>query len=51
MIFVFEGLDLFVGLVVHEGGDDFLVVIQVVFDQFVEFGLFEGLVLEFFLLL
>lgn len=36
---------------VHEGRDDFLVVFQVVFDQFVEFGLFEGLVLEFFLFL
>ncbi len=51
MIFVFEGLDLFVGLVVHEGGDDVLVVVKVVFDQFVEFGFFEGLVFELFLLL
>ena len=36
---------------VHESRDDFLVVFQVVFDKFVKFGLFKGLVFEFFLFL
>ena len=47
MIFILEKLDLFIGLVINKSRYDFLVVLEMILNEFVKLSFFQNLLLLF----